>query len=168
MSKSKRLGAVIAAAAILSSQAGCYTTKVVSQVRPEGPSYSDRQWFTLGGLVPLSGAAGRECQNGLSTVESRMSATDWLINVGLGVAGGLVGGFACAQGSTDPEVLAVASTSCGAAFSTLVPFLIGSRTVEYTCAEGPESPNFMPSRRGDFRPEAAPGQDGAPPPAPTR
>ena len=173
---SKRLGTVVAVVAVMTSQVGCYTTKVVSQARPSGPAYTDRQWFTIGGLVPLSGPAGRECENGLSTVESKLSGTDWLINVGLGLAGGIVGGLACGGGAnTDPVAAAVASSSCAAAFGTLVPFMIGSRTVEYTCAEGYGGGDNRGSGRLDYMPprqgyRVAPSQEGAPaeaPPAPT-
>src|SRR6185295_9397321 len=33
---------------------GCYTTKVYTPAPAYGPEHSDRQWFTLAGLVPLS------------------------------------------------------------------------------------------------------------------
>jgi hypothetical protein len=98
-----------------------------------------------------------------------MSGTDWLINVGLGVAGGIVGGLACGSSSSDPNVNALAGASCGAAFSTLLPFLISSRTVEYTCAEGYGDHrgsgrlDYMPPRQG-YR--VAPSQEGAPAEAP--
>jgi hypothetical protein len=168
---SKRLGTVVAVVAVMTSQVGCYTTKVVSQARPDGPAYTDRQWFTIGGLVPLSGPAGRECENGLSAVESKMSGTDWLINAGLGIAGGIVGGLACGGATNDPNVNFVASASCSLGFSTLVPFLISSRTVEYSCAEGYGGGDnrgggrldYMPPRQG-YR--VAPQQEGAPAEAP--
>ncbi|ATB44352.1 hypothetical protein CYFUS_009839 [Cystobacter fuscus] len=166
---SKRLGTVVAVVAVMTSQVGCYTTKVVSQARPDGPAYTDRQWFTIGGLVPLSGPAGRECES-LSTVESKLSGTDWLINAGLGIAGGIVGGLVCGGSSNDPYLNTLASASCAAGFSTLVPFLISSRTVEYTCAEGYGGDNrgsgrldYMPPRQG-YR--VAPQQEGAPAEAP--
>lgn len=168
---SKRLGTVVAVVAVMTSQVGCYTTKVVSQARADGPAYTDRQWFTIGGLVPLSGPAGRECENGLSAVESKLSGTDWLINAGLGIAGGIVGGLACGNSSSDPYLNTAASVSCGAAFSTLLPFLISSRTVEYSCAEGSGGGDNRGSGRLDYMPprqgyRVAPQQEGAPAEAP--
>lgn len=171
---SKRLGTVVALAAVLASQAGCYTTKVVSQARPAGPEYSDRQWFTLGGLVPLSGPAGRECEDGLATAESKLSGTDWLINVGLSIAGGLVGGAVCGAGaasSTNGDAAAasaIGGSICATGFATLVPFLIGSRTVNYTCAEGAGrggGQDFMP-RQGYRAPPPSPEGSAPPPPPP--
>jgi hypothetical protein len=163
---SKRLGTVVAVVAVMTSQVGCYTTKVVSQARPDGPSYSDRQWFTIGGLVPLSSPAGRECENGLAMAESRLSGTDWLINVGLGLAGGLVGAAACSSGpNTDPLLALAASSTCATVGSGLATFLLGSRTVEYTCAEGPGRMDYMPPRQG-YRGPPPPQEGYAPPPPP--
>ncbi|MBM7112579.1 hypothetical protein [Archangium primigenium] len=160
---SKRLGTLAIAAAVLASQAGCYHTKIVTDRAPEGREYSDRQWFTIGGLVPLSSPAGRECRNGLSRAESRLSGTDWLINVGLGLAGGLVGAAACSSGS-DAERL-----SCMTSGASLATFLLGSRTVEYACAAGPREDYGPP--RGYVAPPPppppgyAPQQGYAPPPS---
>lgn len=172
LSQSKRLGTLLVAIAVLPSLTGCFATRAVSQARDEGPAYSDRQWFTLGGLVPLSPPAGRDCMYGFSTVDSRMSGTDWLINAGLGLAGGIVGGVACgglAGGNSDPLAGLAVSASCATAFSAAVPFLIGSRTVTYTCAEGPNHMDYMPPRQGGYRPEGVPPQQQqpgyAPPPA---
>lgn len=137
----KRHGVVVAVLGILLSQTACYTTKVVTGRSPEGPAYTDRQWFTIGGLAPLSSPAGRECQNGISWAESKASGTDILINIGLGVAGGIVGALAC----SDSEV--AVRSSCVSLGASVVPFLIGSRTVEYTCAAGPNAnrPEWMPA-----------------------
>ena len=165
---SKRLGTAVTLAAVLSTQVGCYTTRAVSQTRP-GPEYSDRQWFTIAGLVPLSPPAGRECERGLSSVESKLSFTDWIINVGLGLAGGVVGYLACGNGA-DPQANALAKSSCASGFAALVPFLVGSRTVEYSCVEGSEG--FMPRQEGGYRAPPPPGEGAAPmpppPPAPAR
>ncbi|MET0404936.1 MAG: hypothetical protein ABW123_21145 [Cystobacter sp.] len=167
---SKRLGTWVALTAVLTSQAGCYTTKVISQARPSGPEYSDRQWFTIGGLVPLSPPAGRECEDGLAAVESKLAGTDWLINVGLGLAGGIVGSLACGNGNVSPEEALFAKTTCSSAGATLVPFLFSSRTVSYSCAEGGGrggGQDFMP-RQGGYRAPPPPPQGNAPlpPPAP--
>lgn len=110
------------------TQAACYTTRVTSGAGPTATTYDDRQWFTLAGLVPLSGPAGRECPNGFSTVESKLGVVDILINIGLSAAGGIAGGFACGA-QTD----AGARASCIAGFTSVVPFLLGSRTVSYSC-----------------------------------
>src|SRR5689334_14546665 len=127
----KRQLTVVATLAILASQTGCYTTRIVTARAPEGPAYTDRQWFTVGGLAGLSQPAGQHCQNGLSWAESKLSGTDWLINVGLSVAGGIAGSLAC-SGNGD----LAAQSYCATAGATLVPFLLSSRTVEYTCAAG--------------------------------
>jgi hypothetical protein len=138
---SKHHVAVVAILGILLSQTACYTTKIITGRSPEGPAYTDRQWFTIGGLAPLSSPAGRECQNGISWAESKQSGTDILINIGLGVAGGIAGALAC----SDREL--AARSSCASLGASLVPFLIGSRTVEYTCAAGPNAnrPEWMPA-----------------------
>lgn len=153
----KRCGTVVAALAMLVSQSACYTTRVITDTRPEGPPYTDRQWFLIGGLAPVSPPAGRECRHGLSYAESKLSATDWLIDIGLGAAGGLIGGVAC-SGTSDPLAL----SSCISAGAALVPFLVSSRTVEYACAAGDGGGG------GDFRPPrhpaSAPPGYGPPPP----
>ncbi|WNG51834.1 hypothetical protein F0U60_52795 [Archangium minus] len=151
----KRSLTIVAAVAVLASQTACYNTRVVSGRVPEGPSYTERQWFTVAGLANLSGPAGHECTNGLSSAESRMSGTDWLINVGLGVAGGIAGSLAC--GNSDAEARAY----CASAGAALLPFFLSSRTVEYTCAPGSataERPAWMPPATGNVAPVAASAQ----------
>jgi hypothetical protein len=147
----KRQMTVVAALAIMASQTACYTTRIVTARAPEGPSYTDRQWFTVGGLAGLSQPAGQHCQNGLSWAESKMSGTDWLINVGLSVAGGIAGSLAC-QGD------AVQQTSCASIGASLVPFLLSSRTVEYTCAAGGSASQqpWMPNQQNNAQPAPAP------------
>ncbi|HEX8700109.1 MAG TPA: hypothetical protein VF815_14790 [Myxococcaceae bacterium] len=147
----------LAVALVLASQTACYTTKILSNREPDTRSrtYTDRQWFTIGGLVPLSEAAGRECEHGLSSAESQLSGTDILINIGLAVAGGLAGSAACADESTEERA------SCVTLGTTLVPFLIGSRTVEYSCAAAPASgPAWAPAN------PTPPATPSAPPPPP--
>jgi hypothetical protein len=126
---------VIAAFAVFALTAGCYTTKVVAPQATPGRQYDDRQWFTIGGLVPLSSPAGQQCSGGLATAESRFSGGDFLINIALGLAGGLAGAFACGN-STDPDIDAAVRTSCATLGASLVPFLLASRSVSYTCLGG--------------------------------
>jgi hypothetical protein len=149
----KRQWTVVAALAVMASQTACYNTRIVTRAAPEGAPYSDRQWFTVGGLANLSQPAGQHCQNGLSWAESKLSGTDWLINVGLSVAGGIAGSLACGG---DPS----AQVSCASAGATLLPFLLSSRTVEYTCAAGPveDRPAYMPPPSGNMAPAPAPVQ----------
>lgn len=111
---------------------GCYKTVVRSQAEPEpGPTHRARQWFTVGGLVSLSDPAGEECENGIARAESRMAPTDILINVGLGLAGSLMGAAVC-DDDADPATYAGCVQGAGA----LVPFLFATRTVTYSCIAG--------------------------------
>lgn len=154
----KRHWTVVAVLAVMSTQTACFTTRITTSRPAEGTSYTDRQWFTIGGLASLSAPAGRECQNGLSRAESKLSATDWFINLGLTVAGGVGGALACAN-NDDPVMM----TSCASIGASLVPFLLASRTVEYTCAQGPSAdarPDWMPPAA--VRAEATPASGAAP------
>jgi hypothetical protein len=154
----KRHWTVVAVLAVMSTQTACFTTRVTTSRPAEGTTYTDRQWFTIGGLANLSAPAGRECQNGLSWAESKLSGTDWLIAVGLTVAGGVGGALACAN-SND----AVTQSSCASVGASLVPFLLASRTVEYACAQGPSAnarPDWMPPAA--VRTEATPASSAAP------
>jgi hypothetical protein len=149
----KRWGMRMAVVAVLASQTGCYHTKIQTYREPIGREHEDRQWFALAGLVPLSSPAGRECKNGLAYADSRMSGTDWLIGVGLGLAGGLLGSAACAGED------AVVRGSCASTGASLATFLFGSRTVEYACAAGPE---YGPPPQG-YGPQQPPQNYGPPP-----
>jgi hypothetical protein len=143
----KRHWAVVVIFAVMSTQTGCFTTRIITSQPAAGPAYTDRQWFTIGGLANLSAPAGRECANGLSSAESKLSVTDWLINVGLSVAGGVGGALACANSAEQATM-----TYCAGIGSSLVPFLLSSRTVEYTCAQGPSAnarPAWMPPAQGN-------------------
>lgn len=155
----KRQWTVVAALAVMATQTACYNTRVVTRAAPEGPSYTDRQWFTVGGLAGLSQPAGQHCENGLAWTQSKLSGTDWLINVGLSVAGGIGGALACGTGSYDLNDIQ-ARTYCATAGSMLVPFLLSSRTVEYTCAAAPVSdrPAYMPPPTNNRAPPPAPEQ----------
>jgi hypothetical protein len=147
------------------ASAGCYNTVVRAQnVRPVGPEYDDRQWFTIGGLVPLSGEAGEECRGAaLAYAESNLAAVDILINAGLTVGGLLLGAGTCNRGSPD-------YATCLTLFSAIPPFLISSRTVEYQCGVPPlvwpqrDAP--PPVRRVERQPPPAPAPQPplAPPP----
>lgn len=106
---------------------GCYTTKVYTPAPAFGPEHRDRQWFTLGGLVPLSSATGEECPNGVSRAESELGAVDVLINIGLALGGGLAGAAICSKSDAD-------QSACGTLGASLLPFLLATRTVQYTCA----------------------------------
>ncbi|KFA90864.1 hypothetical protein [Archangium violaceum] len=151
----KRQWTVVAALAVMATQTACYNTRIVTRAPPEGPAYTDRQWFTLGGLANLSRPAGQSCQNGVSWAESKLSGTDWLINVGLSVAGGIAGTLACAN-TGDPY----AQIGCGTTGAALVPFLLSSRTVEFTCAAAPVSdrPAYLPPPSNNMAPAPAPVQ----------
>ena len=147
----KRQWTVVAALAIMASQTACYTTRIVTNRAPAGPSYTDRQWFTIAGLANLSGPSGQQCQNGL-----KMSGVDFLINIGLTVAGGVAGALAC---SNSGDLVRIGCASGG---SLLVPFLLSSRTVEYTCAVGAptaERPAWMPPATGNAAAPAAPAPE---------
>jgi hypothetical protein len=122
---------------VLATQLGCFTTRIHTDAKPVGIPQEHRQWFTIGGLVSLSPPAGRECEGGLATAESSLGAVDVLIHVGLAVGGGLLGGAACAS-STDPQTRAW----CASSGAFLAPFLLGSRTVSYTCNSRPRNATF--------------------------
>lgn len=156
----KRQWTVVAALAVMATQPACYNTRVVSRAAPEGLSYADRQWFTVGGLAGLSQPAGQHCQNGLAWTESKLSGTDWLINVGLAVVGGIGGSLACGTGTNDLDDVS-ARTSCGTIGFMLVPFLLSSRTVEYSCAAAPESdrPAYLPPPTNNMAPPPAPAPE---------
>lgn len=68
-------------ALLMVGQVGCYTTRVVVPNTVPGPERSDRQWFTLAGLVRISGDEEASCPNGLAQAESQESATDIVISL---------------------------------------------------------------------------------------
>jgi hypothetical protein len=143
---------VAAALTLMVMQTACYTTRIVTGRAPEGPSHTERQWFTLGGLARISQPAGQHCQNGISSAESKLSGADWLIDLGLSVAGGIAGSLACSN--SEPAL----RSSCGAAGATLFPILLSSRTVEYKCAAGAPStqaPAYMPQVMAPVAPAPA-------------
>ena len=110
---------------------GCYTTHTVFPGAPGailGPERTERQWFTIAGLVNLSSPTEVNCPNGLAVVDSEQSFVDGLISVGLSVGGMLLASAACTEGA-DPATCSGAMS----AGSTLPPLLLGSRTVRYRC-----------------------------------
>ncbi len=145
-------------AALVLLLGGCYTTRVYTTTTPAGPMREDRQWFSVGGLAPLSNPVGAECQAGAATSESTMAGTDILINVGLVVAGALVATAAC---DGDDALKRANCISLGAA---LGPFLLSSRTVRYTCAA--PRPLFAPPWAAPMAPPGMYPLPPAPAPAP--
>jgi hypothetical protein len=122
------LRTVAAAFAVVVLVAGCYTTKVIASPTSSAQIHEDRQWFTIGGLAPLSEPAGSQCGGGIASAVSQYSVVDMLIGIGLGFAGGLAGGLAC--GSTSSQ------GGCISLGASLLPFLFSSRTVWYQCLGG--------------------------------
>jgi hypothetical protein len=151
----RRLVSSMLLGAFLLASQGCYQTVIRTGAPISGPSYQDRQWFTIAGLVGLSEPAGQECgPQGLSYAESKMSGMDVLINIGITLAGGIVGTAMC-TGDDDMDDDATAEVVCVNAFTTLAPLLLSTRTVRYSCAGGPAAPmNYMPGPG----PAAAPAQ----------
>lgn len=164
MSKA-RWQAVAAVAVLAVSQTGCFTTRVTSGRPPAGPEQTDRQWFLLAGLANLSGPAGRECTNGIAYAESKVGVVDMLIHVGLAAGGALIGVAAC---STNDEVT---QRTCSSAGASLMTFMLGTRTVTYTCAAGEGTatgPSWMPapvSQTVAASPSTAPAAAPVTPPA---
>ena len=126
---------VLSAVVLLTSATGCYRTRTATMARPTTPEYEQRQWFLIAGLVPLSSAGGSECGGaGMATSDSRLGGWDIVINVGLAVAGGLLGASVCSLPDNATNAEQTAYGSCVSGMASLVPFIIGSRTVSYTCA----------------------------------
>jgi hypothetical protein len=124
--------------------AGCFTTQLhTGQQQSFAPVKNDRQWFTLGGLVQLSGAAGQECKNGVSWAESGQKTTDILISIGLTVAGAVAAGAACKlpDNATDEEK--ATNSLCQAGIGGVLPLLIASRSVEYQCVNPANPPGIQ-------------------------
>ena len=79
-------------AALLLGQTGCYRTSIVTNLRPEeGRPHTDRQWFTVAGLVDFSKTPGSESTNVVDWAQSRELPKEYLIEAGLVVAGSLIG-----------------------------------------------------------------------------
>jgi len=112
---------------------GCHKTQIRSpHAQPVGLTHEDRQWFTVGGLVGLSGAAGDECRGqGVAHATSRASGWDILIDAGIGIVAGIVGSEVCSDIDDRKEYAACVSMMAGAG-----PLLISARTVTYRCSGG--------------------------------
>ena len=131
MTRNANYLAVLGATAMVVS--GCHTTKVYTPgATSSTPWHDQRQWFTVAGLVPLSDPAGQECRNGIHSSESEMSDVDILINVGLSLAGAYFAPAVC-------DASNASYTACTSSIATLVPFLVSSRTVRYTCVDSPSA-----------------------------
>ena len=109
---------------------GCYNTHVNTRATPLPEEHSDRQMFTLWGMVPLSDPAGHQCPNGLASAKSKLSAVDWVIDAGVGI---VAAGVALGTCQGDASTCANRATSVG----TLATGLFGTRTVTYHCAAPP-------------------------------
>lgn len=144
---------------------GCFTTRVASpgfsfDTVPESAVHTDRQWFTLDGLVKLSHPAGNECPHGMVAVESGLAGTDILINLGLSLLGGTLTYAACDSNDTSARL------SCAATGASLAPFLLGSRTVRYVCRDDVAPlPVQPPPSAPPIRPEDVPANLQPPPDA---
>ena len=114
---------------IFVAMTGCYTTKLNTGLLPEGPVYTEQQWFTIAGAMPLSEPLESKCkEKPFAYVQSAMKGKDILLNIGLSLAGGTAGYFMC-QDAADPDTLEACRS-----ISTVLPLLISSRTVTYQCA----------------------------------
>jgi hypothetical protein len=125
----RRLLATVVFTAFAATQMGCYTTRVAGGIAPAAsePIHEERQWFTIAGLIGLSGPAGNECRNGVAWAESQYNVVDALLVGVLSVGGYFAAGYACASG--DPTTF----NACASAGAWLLPLLLQPRTVRYTC-----------------------------------
>ena len=112
--------------------AGCFTTRVQVQGVQPSKEYTDRQWFTVGGLVRISDAEETTCPaGGLAYSESQISVPDFFIGLGIALLGGITSVAICHDQSREAQI------NCISAGSTVATFLLGTRTVHYACrAEG--------------------------------
>ncbi|WP_437815103.1 hypothetical protein [Sorangium sp. So ce1078] len=126
----------MAIVAILVGVSGCYRTRTAATAPAAQNEIERRQWFLMGGLVPLSEPAAAECgPAGMATSDSRVSGSDILISSGLTVAGGLVGAAMCPLAKEPTDAEATGYASCVGVAATLLPSFLQSRTVSYRCAE---------------------------------
>lgn len=118
---------------VIGALPGCFKTQVGSpQANPHAPTHESRQWFTGGGLINLSGAAGEECKgNGVAYATSRNSGWDILIDIGITAVAGVGGTIAC-EGIENRDDYA----SCVSLATAMGPLLLNSRTVSYRCNPG--------------------------------
>lgn len=147
------------AALVATIAGGCYSTKLKTKAPSDAARYERRQWFLLAGAIPLSRSAGSECPDGVATVESEMSGTDVLIQIGLTALGTILANNQCHTGQD------YSYEGCLIGYS-LLPDILGSRTVTYTCRATPTTkpaapPSVMTRKPA---PPSTPVPDALPPP----
>lgn len=113
---------------------GCFTTSYQSRAEPAGLPKTSHQWFTFGGLVPLSSADGGECKYGLAYAESQIGPADILLNIGLSIAGTLASMSVCSDVRDFGSNL-----FCTTVLSSGPAFLLAGRTTKYACAKAPQT-----------------------------
>ncbi len=113
--------------------AGCFTTRVGVE-NPADSGFERRQFFTLGGLVPITSPDGDECTGDISYAESRMAGWDIAINLALVAAGALLAPWACELPDNPSDTETAQYGTCTTIVAGAVPFMLGSRTVRYQCA----------------------------------
>ena len=93
--------------------------------------------------MQLSDSAANECPNGVSYAQSGMNTIDVLISIGLGIAGNLVATAVCSLPSSPSDQELATYSLCVTGTSSVVPFLLASRTVEYQCTGGSNAPGIQ-------------------------
>ena len=129
---------ILLLAVVAAAQAtGCYNTKLNTQGAgvPAGPEIENRQWFTIGGLVPISGETARECSKGIAEATSREGGVDILIRIALTAGGLLLGPSVCNLADNPTPEQVSAYSLCSSAVAGIPPLLLGSRTVTYRCRQ---------------------------------
>lgn len=112
---------------------GCFKTQIKTGKTASAVTQTHKQWFALG-LLNVSSTAGEDCAHGLADAESSTGGTDLLVHLAGAVVGGVVGAFVCPIDDTSNSDKAVFG-ACLAGTSSVGAMLVGSRTVEYHCAE---------------------------------
>jgi len=109
---------------------GCYKTEIRAPgAQATGPTHEDRQWFTLAGMLNISGEAGAECgSEGVAYASSRHGFWDIVIDAGISIAAGAIGTQACDRYDDREEY-----ASCVSGFSAAGPLLLSARSVTYRC-----------------------------------
>ena len=124
--------------------AGCYTTHIQSGRAPSSaPVQKEHQWFTVAGLVPLSGVPGEECPNGLSWAKSEQSFGDILFGASLLLAGTFAASQICDLPDRPTGEELSSYNVCTIGIAGLLPFLLGVRTIKYQCAAGNSAPGVQ-------------------------
>lgn len=150
---------------LVSTAAGCFTTRVESEavalnrnyaygdeIRNREIVHEARQYFSVGGLVPVSKPAGRHCKHGLSYVESEARAVDYLISVGMFVVGVVAAIHGCRFVDAIFDISPYTGAWCLAIVNGSVASALSSRTTRYACAEAPEDSSTQ--RQDGDRPHA--------------